>query len=309
MYEIKTEILDSILLAQRPFQAERDYIECRIMNEMFQTPYFCDNFIFTGGGTFSKAYRIGNRINRDIDFACLDFKELSENSSINQIGKFNGKFKKYVFTDLKDRIEAIIKDFGKFNIITDRQWRAEHVTTQKNSAPTLHVEYQSMLDPNTKNCVNLEFIPRHYAAHKIEYHTVAPYMIEDNSFTTQIPTITYSQTFWDKVYALYVINQQGICREGLSRHFYDVAHVEPFVKLAETQSMFMDTAKYQQIYTTRNLQKPESVSEINIVPKQADAELLGKDYDESLSQYQQPIVQWPFVMVAIENLNQKLKGM
>ena len=210
---------------------------------------------------------------------------------------------------MKEQIASHISEFGHFDIITDKDWIKERPTTQRVPSPTLHIEYTSVLYPNQKGCINLEFIPRHYAANKIEYHTIAPYMIEADLFTTQIPTIIYAQTFWDKVYALYAINQRGVCREGLSRHFYDVAHVEPFVKLAETQTMFMDTVKYQQIYTTKNIKGPESVSEIDIVPKQSDAELLGKDYNDSLSQYQQPIVQWPFVMVAIENLNQKLKGM
>ena len=93
MYEVKREILDSFCLAQNPLAAERDYIECNILNQIFQFPYFCNNFVFTGGGTISKIYHMGNRINQDIDLACFDFKEVAPTRSVGQLSKFKDRFK------------------------------------------------------------------------------------------------------------------------------------------------------------------------------------------------------------------------
>ena len=51
MYDINTDIYDAFRRQKNPFRAEKDYLECVILNRLFEEPYFYDNFIFTGGGT------------------------------------------------------------------------------------------------------------------------------------------------------------------------------------------------------------------------------------------------------------------
>ena len=90
---------------------------------------------------------------------------------------------------------------------------------------------------------------------------MVPYSVKDSKISTQIPNIKFEQTFWDKIFALYSINQCGIARNGLSRHFYDVIHIVPYVMLETTQNMFMDTVAYQKLYTTKKLHAPEKASD------------------------------------------------
>lgn len=309
MYEVKREILDSFCLAQNPLAAERDYIECNILNQIFQFPYFCNNFVFTGGGTISKIYHMGNRINQDIDLACFDFKEVAPTRSVGQLSKFKDRFKDYIFTELKEKFETSLHDFGKFKIITDKQWRTENSGMSKHSTSTLHIQYGSMVNPKLKDIISLEFIPRHYSSDKIKYNSVVPYSVKESEISTKIPNIKFEQTFWDKIYALYSISKNVVSRDGLSRHFYDVVHIVPYVVLEETQDMFWDTVAYQNLYTTKNLENPKKISGLNIVPDDAKTQALAQDYNNNKDQYMTPIVPWEYIMLGTNQLQQKIRGL
>lgn len=309
MYEVKKEILDSFCLAQNPLAAERDYIECNILNQIFQFPYFCNNFVFTGGGTISKIYHMGNRINQDLDLACFDFKEVLPTRSVGQLGKFKSRFRDYIFTELKEKIETGLSEFGKFQIITDAQWRAEHPELPRHSTSTLHIQYASMVNPKLKDYISIEFIPRHYSSDKIKFNSVVPYSIKESEVSTKIPNIKFEQTFWDKIYALYSINKNGVSRDSLSRHFYDVIHIVPYVTLEETQNMFWDTVEYQKLYTTKNLQMPNKTSGLDIVPDTEKSQVLEQDYSANKDQYITPIVPWEYIMLGTNQLQQKIRGL
>lgn len=309
MYEVKREILDSFRLAQNPLSAERDYIECNILNQIFQFPYFCNNFVFTGGGTISKIYHMGNRLNQDLDLACFDFKEVAPTRSSGQLNKFKYRFRNYIFTELKEKIEPCLNEFGKFQIITDAQWHSEHPEMPKHSTSMLHIKYTSMVNQKLQDSIHIEFIPRHYSSDKIKFNSVTPYSIKESEVSTRIPNIKFEQTFWDKIYALYSINKNGVSRDGLSRHFYDVIHIVPYITLEETQNMFWDTVEYQNLYTTKNLQMPIKISGLDIIPNTENLRVLEQDYKAHKGQYLTPIIPWEFIMLGANQLQQKIRGL
>jgi len=309
MYDINTDIYDAFRRQKNPFRAEKDYLECVILNRLFEEPYFYDNFIFTGGGTVSKIYKIGTRIGQDIDLAFRDFEDLPETRSTRKLTNFKIKFNDFVFDDLKPRVAKIMKDIGDFTIITDKQVLLTQTTGKRRSAlPTLYIFYDSNLMPKNPMCIDLEFIPRHYRSEVIEYHSVVPYALQ-TPVSPKIPAVHFSQTFWDKVYALHVIHQKGLMRSGLSTHFYDVVNLAPSVKMNQTQHMFKSIEKYQAIYTTRDIEPVEDICKLNLMPKTEDLTELEKDYSGMSNRFTGRPESWQDVVCALREVNMRIRNL
>lgn len=306
MYEIDPYIYDAFRREKNPIMAEKDYLECVILDRVFNDSFFTKNFVFAGGGTITKVYKIGNRIGQDIDLAYTDFEDLPEAHGTRVLNKFKKKFNDFVFNDLKDKACNVMKDIGKFTIVTDSQIRASQPVKQGRAQPTLHILYSSNLNSSTEKCIDLEFIPRHYASESVDFRSVVPYSLGTPT-SKEIPTVNYAQTFWDKIYALHIIHQIGLMRPGLAHHYYDVANLAPCINLEKTQHMFKDIEKYQQTYTTRHITSPEHISDIDLMPKPEDLPLLEQDYANMQNRFISRSETWSNIMTSLIALNKKIK--
>ena len=307
MYDSDKYLLDSFKSAQNPQLAEKDYLECMILDRLFEEPYFKENFVFAGGGTITKIYRMGNRIGQDIDLALVNFEENPQ--SHNQLQKFRKKFTKFVFEDLNIKVQAIAKHIGTFEVITDIENITKTVGQQNTCvpSPTLHLSYYSELDPNIKGTINIEFIPRHYDTGEIYHKSATPYST-GLTMNNDIPTVHYAQTFWDKVYALHTIHQIGLMRQGLSNHYYDVASLSKNVNLGKTQHMLFSIAEYQQQFTTRKLTPLQSVTDVKLMPKcESDIKTLSIDYQKLRGRFICDAEPWPRVLMTINKLNKSIQ--
>ena len=306
MYDIDKSVCESFYDKQNPVMAEKDYLECVFLNKMFSEDFFNKSFIFAGGGTISKIYKIGSRIGQDIDLAFSDFEDLSCEHNTKTLNKFKNNFNNFVFEDLKPLLSEIFKDIGDFTIMTDKQIRASQTVKIGRALPTLYVFYSSNLNPKIQKCINIEFIARHYPKTLIEYHKVVPYALNEPG-ETKIPTVHFSQTFWDKVYALHTINQIGVIRPGLAHHYYDVVNLAPNIELQKTQNMFKDIERYQQIYTTRKIAKIQNISSISLMPKSDDLQKLSKDYSNISGNFIRRPEPWQNIVESLQRLNTSIK--
>ncbi len=308
MYEVEYDVFDSFRREKNPIMAEKDYLECVFLDRLFSEPFFEKNFVFAGGGTISKVYQIGSRIGQDIDLAFTDFEDLPETRGTKKLNNFKDKFNNFVFNDLKDRVTKIANSIGNFTIITDRQMRASQTVKIGRALPTLYCIYSSNVNPKIEKCIDIEFIPRHYDEETIEYRSVIPYSLGTPT-SIEIPTVHYSQTFWDKVYALYTIHQIGVMRSGLAHHYYDVANMAPHVKLKESQNMFQSIAQYQKTYTTRKIESPKHISDINLIPNEIDVQKLSDDYAHMDNRFIGHQESWQNIMCGLKTLNQNIKSL
>lgn len=306
MYEIEQGASDCFRHEKNPIMAEKDYLECVILDMLFSDSFFKNNFIFAGGGTITKIYKIGNRIGQDVDLVYTDFEDLPTNRGTNKLKKFKDKFNNFVFNDLNTKVNQTMKEIGDFTILTDKQVRASQIVKQGGTQPILYVYYSSNLNPNIEKCINIEFIPRHYDKNAIDYGYVIPYSL-GTLMPVKIPTVHYSQTFWDKIYALHTIQQIGAMRPGLAHHYYDVANLVPCVKLNQTQNMFKSIEKYQQIYTTRKMATVESVSDLNLMPCNADLCKLSADYQNMSNRFIGRMDSWSNIMITLNMVNKTLQ--
>ena len=304
MYYTDKYITDSFRSANNPLLAEKDYLECMILDRLFDEPYVKSNFIFAGGGTITKIYHLGNRIGQDIDLALTNFNEDPANHS--QLHRFRVKFTKFVFTDLNMKIQSTLKQIGDFSIITDRQLRAQNNIKTGCASPTLHVSYISDLNPQFVGCISIEFIPRHYNSDSIKHGFCKPYAT-NFEMNTDIPAVHYAQTFWDKVYALHTIHEIGVMRPGLAHHYYDVANLSTKVDLNKTQNMFTSIAKYQQQYTTRKLPPLTSITNVHLMPSVPDMKKLSVDYGNLTNRFIGTMEPWVRILVTINKINKNIK--
>ena len=308
MYEIDYDIFDSFRREKNPIMAEKDYLECVILDRLFNESFFSKNFVFSGGGTITKVYKIGTRIGQDIDLAFTDFEDLPETRSTRKLNNFKDKCNDFVFNDLTAEVTKVVKSIGHFTIMTDRQIRASKPVKIGRALPTLYCIYSSNLNPKTEKCIDIEFIPRHYESENIEYRAVIPYSLGTPT-STEIPTIHYSQTFWDKVYALYTIHQIGVMRPGLAQHYYDVANLAPCVKLNQSQNMFKSIEKYQKTYTTRKIASPDNMQNIDLMPPECDLQKLSDDYSNMSNRFIGRQESWQNIMYTLQMLNKNIQSL
>lgn len=308
MIKINTETYKAFQNTANPKLAEKDYLECTVLDELFREPYFGDNFVFAGGGSITKSYKLCQRIGQDLDLSCQTFESLPDAPTKRELIKFKRRFKEYVFDDIKYKINAAINQSQQFMIMTDRDWHVLENKEQFMSFPTLHFLYKSAFDTSMGH-ICIEMIPRRYAPDTVRFRTVVPY--STGCAIGRIPTVRYEQTFWDKVYALHSVATGAVprLRESFSRHYYDVAKISPRVNLGATGHMLADIESYQRRHTTKDVAPIMSMQNVQLIPDDTVLARLENDYcDLSRTSIQVP-VPWASIICTLQKLNNKIKSL
>lgn len=302
MVKIGTGTYNILRKEPNPEMAEKDYLECLILDKL----YICDNFVFAGGASLSKSYRMTNRIGQDIDLVCSDFDDIPDNHSRKQLDKFRKRFKATVFSDLKQKIGEVINKNQQFLIMTDGDWRGLKNTEQFMTSPTLHLMYKSEFSTNLGHLC-IEIIPRKYPVSSITYSDVIPYSIGQS--IGDIPTVRYEQTFWDKVYALHSnsVAARPHFNQFFSRHYYDVATIASRIDLPATWDMLLDIERHQAKYTLKHIAPLESFNDVHLLPDADTLHKLGVDYAAADDRFLTARDDWNQIVHKLEKLNRKLK--
>lgn len=306
MVKIGTGTYNILRKEPNPEMAEKDYLECLILDKLFSDAYICDNFVFVGGASLSKSYRMTNRIGQDIDLVCSDFDDIPDNHSRKQLDKFRKRFKATVFSDLKQKIGEVINKNQQFLIMTDGDWRGLKNTEQFMTSPTLHLMYKSEFSTNLGHLC-IEIIPRKYPVSSITYSDVIPYSIGQS--IGDIPTVRYEQTFWDKVYALHSnsVAARPHFNQFFSRHYYDVATIASRIDLPATWDMLLDIERHQAKYTLKHIAPLESFNDVHLLPDADTLHKLGVDYAAADDRFLTARDDWNQIVHKLEKLNRKLK--
>lgn len=292
--------------SKNPGNAEKDFLECAILEKLFNDRFFSENFLFAGGASLSKSYHLSNRICQDIDLVCHTFDDIPDQHSRKRLDRFKKQFKNDVFTELKQKINEIINQNHRFLVLTDKDWLALKNPDSFICSPTLHLMYKSEFSSNMGHLC-LEIIPRKYPKESTEYRSVTPYAIE-RPFG-DIPTVRYEQTFWDKVYALHsnALAQKPHFNNFFSRHYYDAATLSRYVNLNNTTEMLFDIERHQSKYTLKNMAKLNTPSNITLLPSDEILNKLGTDYNQMSDKFLGIREDWQSIIRALKCLNRQLK--
>lgn len=301
MVKLKSETYLAFRRTNNPKLAEKDYLECALLEKLFQDKYFSENFVFAGGASLAKSYNISHRIGQDIDLACGNFDEMPDNRSKKKLSTFRRNFKDFVFDVVKPAINDAINQNSEFMILTDRDWHALENKEHFMSSPTLHMLYKSEFGSGMgRLCI--EIIPRKYDNDIIRYRSVVPY--STGIQMGNIPTVAYEQTFWDKVYALH---SNALARiphfdDGFSRHYYDVATLAPYIDMSKTYDMFTAIESHQHKYTTKDLPIIQKPSDIILLPDNNTLYRLANDYHAMSDAFNAPRESWSEIVQTLRNV-------
>lgn len=308
MIQKNSEVYKAIKSASNPLDAERDYMECRILDTMFADKSLHGSLIFSGGATLTKSYNICQRISHDLDLVSSEFTELPADRTKRQLLMFKRRFKEFVFDQLRAQINYAVNQDKRFMLATDREWVALHNMEQQVSYPTLHLLYTSALN-NSFEHICIEITPRTYDASAISYQALTPYSI--HTPICEIPTVRYEQTFWDKVFALHSMSMCGIPRNRffISRHYFDVAKMADMVNLGDTYHLFNDTVAYQSKYTTKEIPSISAPGDIHLVPGPETLKALATEYNKHRDKFLCPPPQWGDIINTLTELKLRLNNL
>lgn len=303
MIKINTETYNILKTAANPQLAERDYLECSILDKLFQTPYFSNKCVFAGGGSIIKSYNLCHRATQDLDLSYQDFDDIPETPTKRQLNKFKRRFKDFVFDELKPKIGDAINPDQQFMIMTDRDWHVLENKEQFMSYPTLHILYKSAFDTNMGH-ICIEIIARKYDAETVRFRSVVPY--STGVGIGNIPTVRYEQTFWDKIYALHstAVTDAPRLRESFSRHYYDTANIWSRVDLPATQHMLAKIERYQMKYTTRAIASIDAMRNVRLIPDSTTLARLEADYNNNIQHGTKE--SWSQIVRTLQHLNRQI---
>ena len=155
----------------------------------------------------------------------------------------------------------------------------------------------------------IEIIPRKYTHDAIDSHFITPY--GTTRLFGEIPVVSLAQTFWDKVYAITSTNAQTapVFRPMFSRHYADVAKIEPYVNLHATQHMFADIVAHQSKYTTRDTNAQiQTTADVNLVSSPETMARLGNDFANMRPQFHKQPPQWTDIVNKLQIINNNIKS-
>ena len=94
-----------------------------------------------------------------------------------------------------------------------------------------------------------------------------------------------------------------------SRHYADVAKIEPYVNLHATQHMFADIVAHQSKYTTRDTNAQiQTTADVNLVSSPETMARLGNDFANMRPQFHKQPPQWTDIVNKLQIINNNIKS-
>lgn len=223
---------------------EKDWWVTLVLKALFQTP-MAEHFMFKGGTSLSKGWKLLPRFSEDIDIALhpnafgRDYLDNPSHSYVKQLKREGCAF---TSTTIKDALQQSLLDLGVPEGMLEIIAEEVKPTMPDNDPQSLYVHYPSLYDPNSylANAVKIEFSVRSLAEPSAIIHInslLTEYFPNPVYAETVFPvrTVVPRKTFIEKVLLLHekfanpVLSKlQG---DRMSRHLYDL------VTMMETQVM------------------------------------------------------------------------
>ena len=307
---------------------EKDWWVTLVLKALFTLP-MGSHFIFKGGTSLSKAWKIIERFSEDIDIALAPEafgKQYIKNPTSSYVKSLKRKGCAYTSTIIKDALQAeLIKIGVPENMIAVEAEEVRPDIPDKDPQ-SLFVNYASMYDPNPyiADRVKIEFSVRSLKEPfaPVQIQSIISETMPDSDYTEEPFTVTAVEprkTFLEKVFLLHekfqLIGDGPMIGERQSRHFSDL------VKMAKTpieRAAFEDRAFYNVLLEHRKYYiglkgidyDKMQMSDLSFVPPENLIETFRKDYAEMLSEmiYQTGPPDFDSLIEQLIMLNERFKG-
>jgi len=279
-----------------PVIAEKDFWVCWTLKHTFKLPIDIKGLIFKGGTSLSKVYKAIERFSEDIDLAfdrrALGFddtafhKAASNNERKKRLEALSASCADYIRNDFQPALATAAGD-----ILGKGDWELE-IDSLNPQALIFH--FPRSLEPaeyanvsSIEPMISLELGAR--SEQEPAYtKTVTPYAAEHypdefSDPSCDVKVLGIERTFWEKVTLLHGENHRAQPRDGLSRHYYDVAtlYESDFgMDAVKRLDLLKATAKHSELFFYRqaaryDLARPGSLS---LVPEGEMLKAVQRDY-------------------------------
>lgn len=274
---------------------EKDYWVSMVLRVIFSLPYSIA-FVFKGGTSLSKGWRLIERFSEDIDLAIdrryLGFTKVDSKSQRTKLRKDSKKFIENVFA------ADIANQLNEFGLSGYCKVVVPETPISDLDPVVVFVEYDSILQNKNQYIperVKIEISCRSLMepSEKIEIRSMIEDAYTDEEFslsTFTVPTVIPGRTFLEKVFLLHEeFNRPNGCThiERITRHMYDIVKMmdKPFVSEAmNNKTLYEDIVSHRSQFTawsgldyTKHL--PQT---INFVPPAHIEAALQDDYRQML---------------------------
>lgn len=274
---------------------EKDWWVTLVLKALFQTP-MAGHFMFKGGTSLSKGWKLIPRFSEDIDIALHPNafgRDYLENPSHSYVKQLKREGCTYTSTAVKDALQQSLLSLGvpegMLNIIAE-----EVKQTMPDKDPqTLYVNYPSLYQPNPylADAVKIEFSVRSLAEPSdiINIHSLLNEYFPNPAYAETpfaVRTVVPRKTFIEKILLLHekfaspaLSKLQG---DRMSRHLYDLVIMMETAVLQEAlndKELFNGLLKHRAGYIRVIDYEGLTVESLAFIPSPDLIELYRQDYE------------------------------
>lgn len=239
---------------------EKDYWVSMVLRAIFSLPY-ANAFVFKGGTSLSKGWKLIERFSEDIDLAIdrqyLGFSEVTTKSQRTKLRKDS---KKFIYGTFFNDITIKLKEFG----LSECCMVVAPDTSISDLDPVvLFVEYDSVLQNKMQYIperVKIEISCRSLMepCEKIEMRSLIEDAYPDEEFSLPkiaVSTVIPGRTFLEKVFLLHeeFTRPNGCVHiERITRHMYDIVKMmdRPFaIEAMNNKTLYEDIVAHRKKFT------------------------------------------------------------
>lgn len=304
---------------------EKDFWVCWILRHLFELPGAKDHFIFKGGTSLSKVWRVIQRFSEDIDISLS--REWLGFSGERDPEQAKGKQRKRLLDQLSEACAARLQ--GEVTPSLRRlmqeqigeRWSLE---ADPNDAQTLLFAYPTVFEttaaPYVRRIVKIECGARS-DRWPVSDGRVTSYVAEAFSDKlinagVDVPVLSIERTFWEKASILHAEAHRPLEKaipERYSRHYADVA------ALAKTESgnsalqrddLRARVVAHKQVFFSAIWSHTETAvpGTFLIMPQKERAEVLARDYSEMRDMFFQEPPPWNEILNVLADLEMRINS-
>ncbi len=272
----------------RPDMIEKDYWVSWCLNQIFSDEKLSAIFLFKGGTSLSKSYRIINRFSEDIDLL-LDLHEVAgatedfeKERTKNAINKFKKEIirntEKYIADILLPQINNLLGEYCHAEVSFDSPCDilVNYPKTIKSDyiRPNIKLE----IGPLAKGTPNNPTTVKSYIAEELP-------QITENPIT--ISTVSVARTFWEKITILHYLHsfpEERPVPARHSRHYYDVFMIckSPYFQEAlSKKELFSEIVEFDHKYYPKPWvdYSAMTLGNLTVAPEEKVLSALKTDYN------------------------------
>lgn len=310
----------AISMGMQPNIIEKDFWVCFMLDHFFHDCKYKDLFVFKGGTSLSKSYKVIERFSEDIDLI-LDWRKVIENStnpwdkrSRTKQDTFNKQMNSKAAKFYKEEFVPQLNKELEFKL-----GKGNWLFIDTNDEMVVNFYYPQIFKTEyLLSCVRLEIGP---LAEWLPCHEtlITPFVAEKYPMLfkqkkTSVLTIDVERTFWEKLTILHKIAHfpdDKILPSRYARHLYDVYNLgnswvkECAFKRKELLEKDIDF-KQQFYYTKSSHYETANLHNILLVPKQKMIKQLKTDYEAMKNMIYGNVPVFEDILLFLEKLQEEI---